>query len=62
MQQLLQSEETRTDLYIGFDVSQRSSAVCVIDADGKDVFERSIACEIEDSVACLRDVPAGIFQ
>ena len=47
------------DYYVGLDVSLRSVAVCVIDADGKHVFERAVACEIEDILACLRDVPAG---
>lgn len=47
------------DYYVGLDVSLRSVAVCVIDANGKHVFERSLVCEIEDVVACLRNVPAG---
>ncbi|MEM7654410.1 MAG: hypothetical protein AAF220_14720 [Pseudomonadota bacterium] len=47
------------DYFVGLDVSLRSVAVCVVDADGKNVFERSVACEIEDIVACLRDVPPG---
>ncbi len=34
-------------------------AICVFDADGKHVFERTVACEVEDIVACLRDVPQG---
>lgn len=46
------------DYYVGLDVSLRSVAVCVINADGKLIFERSVACEIEDIVECLRDVPA----
>jgi len=36
------------DYYVGLDVSLGSVAVCVIDADGKHVFERAVACEIED--------------
>lgn len=36
------------DYYIGLDVSLRSVAVCVIDRDGKAVFERSVPCGIED--------------
>ena len=47
------------DYYVGLDVSLRSVAVCVIDADGKHVFERAVACEVEDIVACLREVPHG---
>ena len=47
------------DYFVGSDESLRSVAVCVIDADGKHIFERSVACEIEDILACLRDVPAG---
>lgn len=45
--------------FVGLDVSLRWVAVCVINADGKHVFVRTIACEIEDIVACLRDVPQG---
>ena len=40
------------DYYIRLDVSLRSVAVCVINADGKLIFERSVACEIEDIVEC----------
>ena len=47
------------DYFVGLDVSLRSVAVCVIDASGKHVFERVVACEIEDIVTCLRDVPKG---
>ena len=47
------------DYFVGLDVSLRSVAVCVIDADGKHVFECAVACEIEDILACLRDVPTG---
>lgn len=47
------------DYFVGLDVSLRLVAVCVIDADGKHVFERAVACEIEDIVACLRGVPPG---
>lgn len=47
------------DYYVGLGVSLRSVAVCVIDADGKHVFERAVACEIEDIVTSLRDVPSG---
>ncbi len=47
------------DYFVGLDVSLRSVAVCVVDADGKHVFERSVACEIEGIVACLHDVPPG---
>ncbi len=48
-----QAEENEMDYYVGLDVSLRSVAVCVIDANGKHVFERSLACEIDDIVACL---------
>ena len=47
------------DYFVGLDVSLRSVAICVVDADGKHVFERAVACEIEDIVGCLRDVPTG---
>ena len=41
------------------DRSLRTVAVCEIDADGKLIFERSVACEIEDIVECLRVLPAA---
>ena len=46
------------DYYVGLDVSLRSIAVCVINSDGKLIFERSVACETEDIIECLRDVPS----
>ena len=50
------------DCYVGLDVSLRSVRICVIDVEGKHIFERSVACEIEDILACLRDVPAGQYR
>ncbi|KKM83700.1 hypothetical protein LCGC14_1306640 [marine sediment metagenome] len=50
------------DYYVGLDVSLRTVAVCVIDTGGKLVFERSVACEIEDIVHCLRDLPKPVMQ
>ena len=47
------------DYFVGLDVSLRSVAVCVIDADGRTVFERSVACEIDDISDCLAGFPAG---
>ena len=47
------------DYYVGLDVSLRSIAVCVVDADGKHVFERTIACEIENIVRCLEKFPTS---
>ncbi|WP_298976380.1 transposase [uncultured Roseobacter sp.] len=47
------------DYYVGLCVSLRSVAACAIDANGKRIFERSVACEKEDIQACLRDVPLG---
>jgi len=32
------------EYYVGLDVSLRSVAVCAIDADGKHVLERAVAC------------------
>lgn len=46
------------DYYAGLDVSLRSVAICVIDAGGRAVFERSVACEIEDIRQCLAHIPA----
>ena len=45
--------------YVGLDVSLRSVAVCMIDANGKHVFERSVACEIDDISHCLADFSAS---
>ncbi len=50
------------DYFVGLDVSLRSVAVCVVDAAGKHVFERSVACEIEEIVARLRAVPPGLCR
>ena len=47
------------DYFVGLDVSLRSVAIFVVDANGKHVFERAVASEIEDITACLRDVPQG---
>lgn len=44
------------DNYVGLDVSLRSVAVCVVDADGKHVFESTVDCEIEEIVRCLEDL------
>ncbi|WP_167620167.1 hypothetical protein [Paracoccus ravus] len=41
------------DHYAGLDVSLRSVAICVIDAQGKIVFERSVSFEIAGVVGCL---------
>ena len=50
------------DYYFGLDVSLKTVAVCVINADGKLIFERSVACEIEDIVECLGDVPSAALH
>ncbi|MFG5379908.1 transposase [Yoonia sp. R2-816] len=50
------------DYYVGLDVSLRTVAVCVIDTDGKLIFERSVACEIEDIAHCLRDLSKPVMQ
>lgn len=47
------------DYFVGLDVSLRSVAVCVIDGDGRTVFERSVACEIDAISGCLSDLPAN---
>ena len=41
------------DYYVGLDVSLRSVAICVVDCDGRAIFERSVPCEIEDISQCL---------
>ena len=50
------------DYFVGLDVSLRSVAVCMIDADGKHVFERSVACEIDDISGCLASLTASELQ
>lgn len=47
------------DSYVGLDVSLRSVAFCVIDANGEHICERSAPYEIDDIVAYLRDFPTG---
>ena len=47
------------DCFVGLDVSLRFVAVCEIDADGKHIFERAVACEIEDIATCLCNLPRG---
>jgi hypothetical protein len=59
LQKLLQFEEDKMDYYVGLDVSLRTVAVCVINADGKLIFEHSVACEIEDIIECLRGISAA---
>lgn len=36
------------DYYVGMDVSLPAGAISFIDADGKRIFERLMACEFED--------------
>lgn len=55
----LRSEENETDDAACLDMWLWSVAVCVIDAIDKHIFERAVACEIVDILACVRDVPAG---
>ena len=50
------------DCYVGLDISARNLAFRVIDADGKLIFERSVACEIEEIVECLRDIPTAVLH
>lgn len=40
----------------------RTVAICLIDSDGKLVFECSVACEAEESIHCLRDLPTAAMQ
>lgn len=39
--------------FVGVDVSLRSCALCIVDTKGSVVFERELACEVEDIVTCL---------
>jgi transposase len=41
------------DYFVGLDVSLRSCALCIVDAKGKVVLEREMACEVDDIAACL---------
>lgn len=45
------------DYYVGLDVSLRSVAVCVIDENGRTVFECSVVCEIDAIGDCLAALP-----
>lgn len=47
------------DYFVGLDVSLRSVAICVIDAEGNALLERSAACEIEDITQCLVRFPSS---
>ena len=40
--------------FVGLDVSLRSVALCVVDADGDIVLERALDCEVEAIDGCLR--------
>ncbi|KZK92982.1 hypothetical protein PsAD46_01323 [Pseudovibrio sp. Ad46] len=35
------------EYYAGLDVSLRSVSICVIDGEGKIIFERLVACEVD---------------
>ena len=50
------------DYYVGLDVSLRTVAICVIDAEGQHIFERSVECEIDDIVRCLQDFPVATMR
>ena len=41
------------DYYVGLDVSLRSVAICVVNSEGQHIFERSVACEIDDIRGCI---------
>ena len=44
------------EYYAGLDVSLRSVAICILDAKGKTVLERSVPCEIDDIALCLSGI------
>lgn len=48
------------DRFIGFDVSLASTAICVLDAQGRVVKETAVVCEPEVLVAFLRGLPGNI--
>jgi len=48
------------EYYAGLDVSLRSCALCVVDANGKFVFEHELSCEVEDIAECLVGFPNEI--
>lgn len=50
------------DYYVGLDVSLRSITICIIDANGRHVFERSIECEVDDIVRCLGEFPTSSLR
>lgn len=46
--------------YAGLDVSLRSCALCIVDTNGKLIFERELPCEVEDIAECLEGFPNEI--
>lgn len=46
--------------FAGLDVSLRSCALCVVDTNGKLIFERELPCEVSDIAQCLTDFPHPI--
>ena len=40
--------------FVGLDVSLRSVALCIVDADGDTVLERALDCEVKAIDVCLR--------
>ncbi len=46
--------------YAGLDVSLRSCALCIVDTNGKLIFERELPCEVEDIAECLESFPNEI--
>jgi transposase len=47
------------EYFVGLDVSLRSVAICVVDAQGNALLEHAAACEIEDIRQCLSRFPSS---
>lgn len=48
------------EYYVGLDVSLRSCALCIVDRNGKVLFERELPCEVKDIAECLYSFPHSI--
>lgn len=46
--------------YVGLDVGPRLSSVCIIDDQGEIRLEGNVESEIEEIVACVRDVDGEV--
>lgn len=50
----------KMEYYAGLDVPLRSCALCIVDRNGKVLFERGVPCEVKGIAECLSDFPHSI--